>query len=191
MTAYIVILIVIPTIWVAFEVGLVIRDKVHGKGKTANDKGTRYLNFIAITVGIVLAAILNGVQRFVFPGGKTPAIFFAGITIMLLGMALRYWAVITLGVFFRTTIETEQDQRVINNGPYRLIRHPSYCGWLLVCFGYGIAVQNWLSLLVVVFLPLAALLHRIHVEEKKLVSSLGSSYVEYQEKTKRLIPWIW
>lgn len=191
MTIYIILLIIIPTIWVALEIGLVIRDNARGKSTTASDKGTRYMNFIAITVGIFAAAILNGVQKFVFPGGKSPAVFFVGIVIMLLGMVLRYWAVATLGAFFRTTIETDQDQKVVSSGPYRLIRHPSYCGWLLVCLGYGIAVQNWLSVLVAVMLPLGALLFRIQVEESVLASSLGNAYLEYQKKTKKLIPWIW
>jgi protein-S-isoprenylcysteine O-methyltransferase Ste14 len=191
MTIYIILLILIPTIWIAFEIGLVLRDNARGKGKTTSDKGTRYFNFIAITVGILAAAILNSIQKFVFPGGKTPTVFFIGMAIMLVGMALRYWAVITLGAFFRTTIETDQDQKVVNSGPYRLIRHPSYCGWLLVCIGYGIAVQNWLSLLAAFLLPFVALLYRIQVEERVLVSSLGTAYVQYQKKTKRLIPWIW
>ena len=191
MTLYIILLIAIPTIWIAFEIGLVVRDNARGKGKTDSDKGTRYFNFIAIAVGILLAAILNGVQKFIFPGGKTPTVFFVGIAIMLLGMVLRYWAVAALGTFFRTTIETDRNQKVVSNGPYRLIRHPSYCGWLLVCLGYGIAVQNWISLFVVILLPLVALLYRIQIEEQVLVSSLGSAYVEYQKRTKRLIPWIW
>jgi protein-S-isoprenylcysteine O-methyltransferase Ste14 len=191
MTFYIILLILIPVIWIAFEIGLVIRDNARGKGKTTSDKGTRYFNFIAITVGILAAAVLNGVQKFIFPGGKTPTVFFVGIAIMLSGMALQYWAVITLGTFFRTTIETDQNQKVVSSGPYLLIRHPSYCGWLLVCIGYGIAVQNWLSLLAAFLLPLMALSYRIQVEERVLVSSLGTAYIEYQKKTKRLVPWIW
>jgi protein-S-isoprenylcysteine O-methyltransferase Ste14 len=191
MTIYIILLVLLPAIWIVFEIGLVIRDNAHGKGKTTTDKGTRYFNFIAVTVGILAAAILNNVQKFILPGGKTPTVFFVGIAIMLLGMGLRYWAVATLGDSFRTTIETDQDQKVVTTGPYQLIRHPSYCGWLLVCLGYGIAVQNLLSLLVVVVLPLVALLYRIQVEEQALVSSFGSTYIEYQKKTKRLIPWVW
>jgi protein-S-isoprenylcysteine O-methyltransferase Ste14 len=191
MILYIVLLILIPAIWIAFEIGLVIRDNSRGKGKTTSDKGTRYFNFIAITVGITAAAILNGFSKFFFPGGRTTTVFLIGIAIMLIGMTLRYWAVILLGASFRTTIETDRDQKVISAGPYKLIRHPSYSGWLLICCGYGIALQNWLSLLVAVLLPLAALLYRIHVEEKALVSSLGSEYVEYQKRTKKLFPWVW
>jgi protein-S-isoprenylcysteine O-methyltransferase Ste14 len=65
------------------------------------------------------------------------------------------------------------------------------CSSDLVCVGYGIALQNWLSLSIAVLLPLVALFYRIQVEERALVYSLGSAYIEYQKKTKRLIPWIW
>ncbi len=191
MTIYIVLLIAIPAIWIALEIGLVVRDRARGKGKTSSDKGTRAFNFIAISIGILAAAVLNRVQEFDFPGGKTPAIFFIGLAIMLLGMGLRYWAVATLGAFFRTTIETEQGQRVISTGPYQLIRHPSYCGWLLICLGYGVAVQNWLSVMAAILLPLIALIYRIQTEERVLVSSLGPAYIEYQKKTRKLIPWLW
>jgi protein-S-isoprenylcysteine O-methyltransferase Ste14 len=191
MTIYVVVLILIPIIWIAFETGLVIKDNSRGKGKTTSDKGTRCFNFIAITMGIATAAILNRIPGFVFPGGKTPTMFFAGVAIISIGMALRYWAVATLGTSFRTTVETDRYQKVVSNGPYKLIRHPSYGGWLLICCGYGIAVQNWLSLLVAMLLPLAALLYRIRVEEAALVSAFGPEYIEYQKRTKRLVPWIW
>ena len=191
MTIYILLPILLPTIWVAFEIGLVIRDNSRGKGKTAIDKGTRYFNFIAITVGITAAAILNGFSKFFFPGGRTNTVFFIGIAIMLIGMALRVWSIFTLGKAFRTTIETDKDQRVVSNGPYKLIRHPSYSGWLLICCSYGIAIQNWLSLLVAVILPVVALLYRIRIEEAALVSSFGSEYLEYQRHTKKLVPWVW
>ncbi len=191
MTLYILLLIFIPTIWIALEIGLVIRDNASGKGTTTRDQGTRYLNFIATIVGILAAAGLSGLSKFFFPGGRTSTIFFIGVAVMLLGMALRYWAVSILGAAFRTTIETDRDQKVVSSGPYKLIRHPSYTGWLLICCGYGIAVQNWLSLLVAVILPLAAVLHRIHLEEPALAASFGPEYIEYQQHTKKLIPWIW
>ena len=191
MTIDVLLLILIPTTWVAFEIGLVVRDNSRGKGKTTMDRGTRYFNFIAITVGITAAAILNGFSKFFFPGGRKSVVFFIGIVIMLIGMALRFWSVFTLGRSFRTTIETDKDQRVITNGPYKLVRHPSYSGWLLMCCGYGIALRNWLSLLVAVILPFVALLYRIRVEEAALVSSFGSEYIEYRRHTKKLIPWVW
>jgi protein-S-isoprenylcysteine O-methyltransferase Ste14 len=191
MTIYVLILILIPSIWIAFEIYLVFRDKSQDKGKTTIDKGTRYLNFIAMIAGISLAALLNGFTKFFFAGSRTALVFYIGVAVSLAGLALRIWSVSILGKSFRTTIETDQDQKVVSSGPYKLIRHPAYSGLLLICCGYGIALQNWLSLLAAVILPLAALLYRIYIEEPVLAASLGPDYVAYQKRTKKLIPWVW
>ena len=191
MSIYTIFLIVIPSIWIIFEVGLVVRDAARGKGKTADDKGSRNFNFIAITAGLVGAALVSEMPSFAFSAERTLALFLVGLGIVLAGMALRYWAIFTLGASFRTTIETQSDQKVVSAGPYGLIRHPSYAGWLVICLGYGVVLQNGLSVLVAVLPALLAFLYRIHHEEQVLVSSIGTDYVEYQKHTKRLIPWVW
>ena len=178
-------------VWVAFEIWLIVRDGIQRKGKAIKDRGTRYFNIIAIVVGISVASILNTNSTFFFPGGRGYAGFWIGFSIMVSGFALRIWAVATLGASFRTTVETHLDQQVVRKGPYKLVRHPSYSGLVIMCCGYGIALMNWLSLVIAVVLPLVALVYRIHVEEKVLASSIGSAYKAYQSQTKRLIPWIW
>ena len=181
----------IAAIWVLFEVWLVARDRSKGTGRTEKDRGTRLYNFLALAIGMTAAGLISGFSKLFFPGGRTNRVFVIGFVIIILGLALRIWAVWALGTSFRTTVETHENQRVKLDGPYKLIRHPSYSGLLLIACGYGIAVQNWLSLVVAIGLPLAALLYRIHVEETLLVKSLGTEYREYQKRTKRLIPWIW
>jgi len=191
MSLYFILLTALTAIWVAFELWLMVRDKAEGKGKTAKDRGTRYYNFIAIAVGLTIAGVLSGKSAFFFPWGRSHSVFWVGFAIMLLSLCLRIWAIATLGSSFRTTVETHQNQKVVRKGPYKLVRHPSYTGLLFTCLGYGIAVQNWLSLLFAVVLPLIALLYRIHVEEAELIFSLGPDYKEYQKETNKLIPWIW
>jgi protein-S-isoprenylcysteine O-methyltransferase Ste14 len=191
MTLYDWLMIVFPVLWALIEIGLVINDKAHHKGTTSSDQGTRNLNFLGVIVGLSMAAALNGISAFFFPGGRTPVVFFVGVAVMLAGMGLRYWAIGVLGAAFRTTIETDGSQKVIRSGPYKLIRHPAYSGWLLMCLGYGIALQNWLSLLAAFLLPLAALLYRIHLEEPVLAAAFGTDYTDYQKQTRRLIPWVW
>ena len=101
------------------------------------------------------------------------------------------WSVATLGASFRTTVETHEGQSVVSSGPYRLIRHPSYSGILLICLGFGLTTQSWLSLACAVIPGLAALLYRIRIEEAALVAAMGSDYRAYQRRTKRLVPWLW
>lgn len=181
----------ISAIWIGLEIWLVIRDKLTGKGKTQHDQGTRNYNFISIATGMTAAGFLNGISIFWFTGSRTALLVWVGCGIMIVGLAFRIWAILVLGAYFRTTVELDERRTVVRAGPYRWIRHPSYSGLLLVCLGYGIALQNWLSLLVVITLPAIALLYRIRVEEEVLIAGIGKEYIEYQQHTKRLIPGIW
>ena len=176
--------------WVAFELWLIVRDRAQGKGTREKDRGSLYFNFLSIAVGMTAAGEISG-KGLLLPWRWTAAGFWIGFAIMLLGLSFRIWSILVLGKSFRTTVETHENQAVVSSGPYRILRHPSYSGLVVMCLGYGLAVQNWLSLFIVVALPLAALLYRIHVEEAVLVAALGSPYREYQKRTKKLVPWIW
>jgi len=191
MTNPTVVLVIASAIWIGWEIWLFVRDRRQGTGGTARDKGTRFLNVAAMLVGVGGAAATSAVQSTFFPGGRSETTFWIGIGIMALGLALRVWAVVTLGTSFRTTVETHADQEVVDRGPYRLVRHPSYSGLVMTCCGYGIAVQNWISLALAVIPPLAALLYRIGVEERILATALGDSYSAYMKRTKKLIPFVW
>lgn len=191
MTVFPTLLRLFLAVWIAFETWLVVRDQIQHRGKTQKDRGSRYYMLLSIIVGVGAAALVNRNEKFFFADGSTNGLSWAGLVLMFLGLLLRIWAIQVLGKSFRTTVETHQNQQVCQAGPYSLLRHPSYAGIVLICIGFGIAVQNWLSVVLAVVPPMIALLFRIRVEEKELAASLGSEYVEYQQRTKRLIPWIW
>jgi protein-S-isoprenylcysteine O-methyltransferase len=83
------------------------------------------------------------------------------------------------------------DQRVVQHGPYRMLRHPGYAGALLALLGVGIMLANWLSVLVLVLVPMFVLSVRISVEEAALAGALGAEYLAYAGRTARLIPGVW
>lgn len=76
-------------------------------------------------------------------------------------------------------------------GIYKYVRHPAYTGSLLSFYGFGISLNNWVSLLVVVIPVTAAFLYRMRVEEAMLSASMGAVYDEYKKQTYRLIPGIY
>jgi protein-S-isoprenylcysteine O-methyltransferase Ste14 len=191
MSLDIIVLIIVSVVWIGVEIYLVLRDNVRGKGKTAIDRRTRNYNFISLVLAISLAASISWITTFRFHGGRTSIVFWIGIIILCLGLFLRYWSITVLRKYFRTTVELEKGQKVIQHGPYKYIRHPSYSGIILFCIGYGIAVQNWLSLIIAVSLPTISLLYRIKIEEAALVKGIGTEYEAYRMKTKKLIPRIW
>jgi protein-S-isoprenylcysteine O-methyltransferase Ste14 len=184
------ILLTIPLVlWFAFELWLALRDLFTGKGRFGKDKGSKYVISIGLYAGFFLGALLRQVG-FSFAGNRSLELWI-GIAVLLVGLGIRIWAVVTLGASFRLTVETHEKQKVVDRGPYRYVRHPAYGGLLLICLGYGLSLQNWLSLAPAVIFPVAAVLYRIHVEEQYLVSSIGDDYRRYQNVTKRLIPWLW
>jgi protein-S-isoprenylcysteine O-methyltransferase Ste14 len=84
----------------------------------------------------------------------------------------------------------QKNQKVVDHGPYRYIRHPSYLGLFLIVIGIGLALHSWAGILVLLVMNGVAFGYRMHVEEKVLVSELGDDYVQYIKRTKRLIPYI-
>ena len=138
----------------------------------------------AIALALVSVSVASSLQM---PGPYRAA----GLMVMWLGLAIRVWAIAALGHAFRTTVEVEAAQTVVTQGPYRWIRHPSYTGLLLIVIGFGLAIGNWLALVVCVVLPLLGLLRRIQVEEAELLRVLGDRYRAYMTPTKRLIPGVW
>lgn len=191
MNIEILVLIIASAIWIFAELYLVFRDNTRGKGRTTIDHRTRYYNFVSLIIAISCAAIISWIPLFQFNRRGTSIIFWIGILIICFGLFLRYWSIHLLGKYFSTTIELEDSQKIIQKGPYKWIRHPSYSGTILFCIGYGLAVQNWLSLLIAISLPTIALLHRIKIEEETLTKGLGDDYKVYQKKTKKLIPGVW
>ena len=112
-------------------------------------------------------------------------------TILLLaGVAFRQYAIRTLGRFFTNDLAVSADQQVIQEGPYRLIRHPAYSGTLLSALGAGLGMTNWLSLLTVIGCFAIGLNYRIRIEESAMSALIGQPYVDYMQRTKRLIPHI-
>lgn len=179
--------------WLVLELVLDVRDRGMAKGGDSDaDAGTRSRTFGAIAAGVVGAGVVALAWA---PAGtiasRADIATAVGATLLAAGVVLRTWAVASLGRFFRLSVTLHQGQRVVTAGPYRLIRHPSYTGLLLVAVGLGLGLNHWLSLAAAVVPSFVALLVRIRVEEAALATALGVEYSSYAARTKRLVPGIW
>jgi protein-S-isoprenylcysteine O-methyltransferase Ste14 len=176
--------------WIALEVGLAVRDLVRRRAHHSSDRGTRVI--VALSLG---ASIFVGVMlRQWLPTLDTPvpaAFAVTGLVAFWAGLAVRVWAVVTLGRSFSTFVRADAGQAVVTHGPYRWVRHPSYTGLLLIALGIGLGARNWLSLLICAVVPMLGLLPRIAVEESELARVLGEEYRGYQRRTRRLVPGLW
>jgi protein-S-isoprenylcysteine O-methyltransferase Ste14 len=178
--------------WLALEAGLLIRDRVRGKGSTTRDRGTLWLNIVIITAAVVAAGMMTGVLKnaaaWQFGSAGLSA---ADLLVMWAGLAVRIWAIVVLGRSFRMTVEVDTGQQVVDGGPYRWVRHPSYTGIRLLMVGLSLAYGTWPALAILLVLPAGVLIHRIFVEEAVLTEVIGRGYTDYAARTKRLVPGLW
>lgn len=148
-----------------------------------------WLSIIAsIILGVGLKFSLRSTGRIDF---LSPLFGYIGCAIIVAGLLIRWSAIRTLGKQFTVQVSIVNDHKIVDAGIYGVVRHPSYLGSLICFIGLGLALENWISLLILLSLPLAATLYRIAVEEKVLLRHFGKDYEEYCTRTKRLIPGVY
>lgn len=140
--------------------------------------------------GVIVACALAAVWTGAAIPWLRPQVTIAGIVVILLGTALRWWAIFTLGRYFTIDVAVRSTQSVVQSGPYRFVRHPSYTAILIMLLGVGMAQANWASLVTMLAGGLIGLLYRVRVEERALVEGLGQPYMDYMRTTRRFIPFI-
>jgi protein-S-isoprenylcysteine O-methyltransferase Ste14 len=155
------------------------------------DRGSFVVMSVVVGGGVIVACVLAAVWTAATIPWFRPQLTVAGIVIILLGSALRWWAIFTLGPYFTFEVAVRSTQSVVQSGPYRFVRHPSYTGILIMLLGVGIALTNWASIVVILVCGLTGLLYRVRVEERALVEALGQPYVDYMRHSKRFIPFVY
>jgi protein-S-isoprenylcysteine O-methyltransferase Ste14 len=178
----------LPWGFLALEIFLLVAKRGRNAVLTG-DQGTLRLVWILIGGGCLVGFLLAPKVSF-FRWPENLAIVLLADGLLLAGLMLRIWAVAHLGKLFTVDVGIQQGHRVVQDGPYRFVRHPSYSGSMLALTGMACLTFNWLGFLVILVCSLAAYSIRISAEEKMLLLNLGEDYRRYAERTKRLIPGI-
>jgi len=165
---------------------IVIWRSARDKTKVQSDRGSFLLIFGSIFLSITIAFTFAYAGVMILPAW----VFYVGLTLMGLGIIVREWAVVTLRKFFSYTVRIREKQSLVQNGPYKFVRHPAYSGTMLTVIGLAIALRSLAGVLVLLTFCSVAYTYRIIVEEKLLREQLGQAYVEYMKSTKRLIPFL-
>jgi protein-S-isoprenylcysteine O-methyltransferase Ste14 len=153
---------------------------------TRRDRGSLFFNVITLVfaISVDFALSLRGIALI------SPIAYYVGVILIVAGLVLRQWAIAILGRYFTLTVKIQSEHTIVEQGPYKLIRHPSYSGLLLTLIGVGLALQTWAGVALNVLVFAIVFGYRIYVEEKALNSALGERYASYSRRTKRLIPYI-
>jgi len=179
--------------WLVFFVAFMREGRVT-KGAmeqkdSAQDKGT----FRALMFGSTSAAAVAFFVSFL-PVLRIPdetLIVWAGIVLIICGALLRRACWAALGESFTGVVQVKPDQAVVQAGPYRYVRHPSYTAAFLMFLGLGFALDSWLSVAVLFLVHAYLYGRRVAAEEAALVTTLGDPYRDYMARTKRYVPFVY
>lgn len=176
-------------IWLISEIALNRLLRSASTDKQNADKNS--LSIIWFTVVISNAIAYYLAMTTYFPIGSSLIIGHAGLALIYIGILLRLIVVRSLGRYFTVDVTIREGHQLKTDGFYKYLRHPSYFASLLSFVGFGISLNNWVSLILVTVAITTVFIIRINVEEKVLIDQFGEEYLEYKRNTKGLIPYVW
>lgn len=172
------------------EMRIIGRARERARDPGSKDQGSIRVMVASMSIALVLAFPLAFLDRWSFPASVCRELFISGLVLLVLGSLLRRYCWRTLGEYFTGDVQARAGQPVISTGPYRLVRHPSYSGGLLMNIGIGLALCSWLSLALLTVTAIATYVYRVRIEERALLDAVGEPYRIYMQERKRFIPYV-
>jgi protein-S-isoprenylcysteine O-methyltransferase Ste14 len=150
---------------------------------------------LLLTLGLVLSVVINpriildSIAELSFPFDSVVQTL--GVILVASGSFLATWAFSTLGEFATERIGLTENHRLVETGPYRIVRHPMYGSNLLIGLGLFLLYLN-IAFLVSAIAVFEINAWRASVEERLLSSpeGFGTRYAEYCKRTRRFIPFV-
>jgi protein-S-isoprenylcysteine O-methyltransferase Ste14 len=145
---------------------------------------------LRLFVAIGTLAVVGSLVEFVLSGFPfNPMFVVVGWLCAFASIRLRREAIHALGKFWSLHVEIRTSHVLVNEGPFRWVRHPTYLSMLLEITAVASMLNAPISLGVAVVLLVPALLMRIRIEEGALIQKFGAAYEAYRESTPSLIPY--
>jgi protein-S-isoprenylcysteine O-methyltransferase len=148
-------------------------------------------NTIVLSVGLFLLfgspSTPNWFNQPVFP--VTFPLALAGLGLAICGVGLSIWARLILGENWSSFPSIKQNHRLIVTGPYRLVRHPIYSGFLIALLGSALQfglIRSFLALLTCAI----GLYLKVSAEEEFMVQRFGEAYLRYRRNVNALVPFL-
>jgi len=180
----------IEAAWIAVGIVWLIAALASKKATRSEPASSRLLHMAIMVAAFVLFSgrLRLGplAWRFV---PDAPAVAWTGVALTAAGCAFAIWARILLGGNWSSSVTVKRDHRLIRKGPYTIVRHPIYSGFLLGLFGTALALGEWRG---IAGLALAFIGWRMksRVEEAFMAEQFGAEYTAYQREVKALIPFV-
>jgi len=117
------------------------------------------------------------------------ALAWTGVVLCIAGFAFCIWARFTLGRNWSGVVTLKRGHELISDGPYALVRHPIYTG-LLTMFVATVIVLGHVAGIIAMPFVFVSLWIKLRDEEKLMLKQFSNEYAAYQQRVKRIIPFI-
>lgn len=168
--------------------------RTHNNPRKYSDSGTVWLIIIGWCCSLMAGAYFRdknmpeSIKKLLLPHFS----YYIGIILILIGIAIRCMAVLTLKKSFTLSVQTTDNQHLIQTGLYSIVRNPAYTGSIISLLGVEFAYRHILGLIATIVICIICYGIRIKVEEKALKTQFKEEFENYCKNTKyRLMPGIY
>ena len=144
---------------------------------------------IVTIIGVVMLFGFVDFRDFPYGWDVSEAVMWVMVALIVAGFAFAWWARLHLGALWSGTITRKQDHRIVDSGPYALVRHPIYTGLLLSGFATAVARGRWEALIGAFLFALGCWI-KARQEERFLSEELGPEYAAYRQRVPMLVPFV-
>jgi protein-S-isoprenylcysteine O-methyltransferase Ste14 len=134
-----------------------------------------------------LVLYVAGFEWFDYSAALPTWLRWVGVGLMAICLPLTDWTYYSLGVHASRKLELQKDHRLVQEGPYRYVRHPVYVVLFLSAIGACLVSSN-IIVMITTLAVVAVVLIRIRKEEAMLIGRFGDEYLDYRRRTGALLP---
>jgi protein-S-isoprenylcysteine O-methyltransferase Ste14 len=161
------------------------------KAKAKNQDDGQSLLYLWIIITVCMTTGYVAALRHIWMFDSPTFSELLGVIIVITGFIFRWIAIFQLGALFTVDVSISIHHSLKVDGLYRLVRHPTYWGLLLIISGSAVLMGSALSCMVVVIPIFLVINYRIWIEEKSLIREFGSQYLAYKKKVRKIIPLVY
>jgi protein-S-isoprenylcysteine O-methyltransferase Ste14 len=182
---------IISACWTLFAVTWLLAAIFTKRAVYRESRSRRLRYVIPIVIGCIL--LFRG-HRLIYPLNHrviphVDALAWTGVALCIAGLAICVWARFTLGSNWSGTITLKEKHELIVRGPYRLVRHPIYTGLLMMAMATVIVVGHVAGIIAIPFVFVSFWI-KLRYEEQLMLEKFPTEYSAYQQRVKRLIPFV-
>ncbi len=169
-----------------------ILEFIYFPSKNKSSKKIEKKTFFRILLSILFTIFMNIIMLLSFDFFYNP-LYLQIISLILyfFGLCLRLSSLFFLGSNFSRNLSINENQKLVSNGPFRYLRHPSYLGLYLLTICVPLFFGNLILFIFALIYMFYAIKKRIEIEEMLLEKMFGHEYIVWKKKRFIFIPFIY